>query len=327
MNKKILLVSVIFFLLGLFFGYLIVDFFYQQKEQGDINFNSQIRQGGFNFINPLLECDASEELTIKESQKLKLNISNKIKNSIDNASVTQISYYFRDLNNGAWFGIDEKENFSPASLLKVPLMIAYFKLSEKDPNILNKKILFNLPGDENLIENIKPKKVIEKNKEYTIKELIEYMIIYSDNNAKTLLFLNISENDLSRIYTDLGIEIPGIRNVDDFMSVKDYASFFRVLYNASYLNREMSEKALDLLSKTDFEDGIVKNLPRNIKVSQKFGERRIDDISQLHDCGIVYKSKNPYLICVMTRGRSIDDLKKVIQNLSFETYTSIEKNN
>ena len=327
MNKKILLVSVIFFLLGLFFGYLIVDFFYQQKEQGDINFNSQIRQGGFNFINPLLECDASEELTIKESQKLKLNISNKIKNSIDNASVTQISYYFRDLNNGAWFGIDEKENFSPASLLKVPLMIAYFKLSEKDPNILNKKILFNLPGDENLIENIKPKKVIEKNKEYTIKELIEYMIIYSDNNAKTFLFLNISENDLSRIYTDLGIEIPGIRNVDDFMSVKDYASFFRVLYNASYLNREMSEKALDLLSKTDFEDGIVKNLPRNIKVSQKFGERRIDDISQLHDCGIVYKSKNPYLICVMTRGRSIDDLKKVIQNLSFETYTSIEKNN
>lgn len=141
------------------------------------------------------------------------------------------------------------------------------------------------------------------------------------------MFLNISENDLSRIYTDLGIEIPGIRNVDDFMSVKDYASFFRVLYNASYLNREMSEKALDLLSKTDFEDGIVKNLPRNIKVSQKFGERRIDDISQLHDCGIVYKSKNPYLICVMTRGRSIDDLKKVIQNLSFETYTSIEKNN
>lgn len=188
MNKKILLVSAIFFLLGLFFGYLIVDFFYQQKEQGDVNFNSQIRQGGFNFINPLLECDASEELTIKESQKLKLNISNKIKNSIDNASVTQISYYFRDLNNGAWFGIDEKENFSPASLLKVPLMIAYFKLSEKDPNILNKKILFNLPGDENLIENIKPKKVIEKNKEYTIKELIEYMIIYSDNNAKHFCF-------------------------------------------------------------------------------------------------------------------------------------------
>ncbi len=31
---------------------------------------------------------------------------------------SHISVYFRDLNNGPWFGINEKEEFSPASLLK-----------------------------------------------------------------------------------------------------------------------------------------------------------------------------------------------------------------
>jgi hypothetical protein len=39
--------------------------------------------------------------------------------------------------------------------------------------------------------------------------------------------------------------------------VIDYASFFRVLFNASYLNRKDSEKALALLTKVAFRDGLI----------------------------------------------------------------------
>jgi hypothetical protein len=62
----------------------------------------------------------------------------------------------------------------------------------------------------------------------------------------------ISEELFFKVYTELGVPLP--KNNDnpneEFISVKDYASFFRILYNASYLNREYSETALKLLSET-----------------------------------------------------------------------------
>jgi hypothetical protein len=43
------------------------------------------------------------------------------------------------------------------------------------------------------------------------------------------------------------------------------------LFNASYLNRENSEKVLNLLTKTDFKDGLVAGVnDKNIAISHKF---------------------------------------------------------
>jgi len=43
-------------------------------------------------------------------------------------------------------------------------------------------------------------------------------------------------------YTDLGVIIPGAKYLDDELTVKEYSSFFRVLYKALYLNRTYSKK-------------------------------------------------------------------------------------
>ena len=44
----------------------------------------------------------------------------------------KISFYYRDLNHGAWIGINENEKYTPSSLLKVTIMIAYFKEAESN---------------------------------------------------------------------------------------------------------------------------------------------------------------------------------------------------
>jgi len=49
---------------------------------------------------------------------------------------THISVYYRDLISRQWFGINKKVGFTPASLLKVPVMMVYFKKAETDPSIL-----------------------------------------------------------------------------------------------------------------------------------------------------------------------------------------------
>jgi len=111
------------------------------------------------------------------------------------------------------------------------------------------------------------------------------------------------------------------------MSVKDYSSFFRILYNASYLSKEMSSKALKLLTQVNFNKGLVAGLPKGVKIAHKFGERgyALNDIKQLHDCGIVYHPRKTYLICVMTKGNKIEDLEYIIQKISKFIYQTVDK--
>jgi len=92
----------------------------------------EIRKGVFKYTNPLLDCEIAENsLLNKELNPFKDKVIEFIKKEKENGAFLDISVYFRDLNNGPWFGINENDMFSPASLLKVPLMMLYFKLAEK----------------------------------------------------------------------------------------------------------------------------------------------------------------------------------------------------
>ena len=162
---------------------------------------------------------------------------------------------------------------------------------------------------------------------YTIDELIRAMIVYSDNNATRLLHDNINPALLLRVYNDLGVSISDAESTDDFMTAGQYTYFFRVLYNATYLNRALSEKALELLSESDFVQGIEAGVPATTIVTHKFGERSIADTHgaisarELHDCGVVYYPLHPYLLCVMTRGSDFEKLAGVIQDISHLVWT------
>src|SRR6185436_5295057 len=89
---------------------------------------------------------------------------------------------------------------------------------------------------------------------------------------------------------------------------QNYSHLFRALYNGTYLSHDASEKALELLSRTKFSDGIVAGVPKETTVSHKFGERTLSlntsSINELHDCGIVYYPGHPYFLCIMTKGTS-----------------------
>jgi beta-lactamase class A len=202
-------------------------------------------------------------------------------------------------------------------------MLAYYKKSEKSPELLQKKVRYEAK-DPLLHQNITPTNSIEKGKDYTIDDLIERMMIYSDNGALTLLEDNIEPALIDRITLDLGVETATEATPEDFMSVKGYSGLFRILYNASYLEKNLSEKALEILSRTEFTKGIVSGVPKSIKVSHKFGERELSDqVKQLHDCGIVYHPKKPYLVCIMTRGDDFSKLSSTIGDISKMIYTSV----
>ncbi len=248
-------------------------------------------------------------------------IAKEIESLIAAQKATHISYYFRDLNNGSWFGFNEKETFQPASLFKVPLLMYTLREAEQDPQLLDTQIKIEHAAEAN--QFITSRSSSEVGSTYSIAELASRLILHSDNNAALALVNYFGETKVQEIFSDLGVEVV-MKDDDPSISVRDYGTFFRILFNASYLNREMSEKALTLLTETEFDSGIVAGVPDGVKVAHKFGERGGDKVKQLHDCGIVYAGTSPYLLCIMTRGSSFLNLSHVIEELSATTYKQVK---
>jgi beta-lactamase class A len=295
----------------------------QEKE----DFNESRSRGTYKYINPLLECDNFNPSKMISLVQLESDLKNYINQSLTKGYSSHVSIYFRSLNNGPWIGIDENYNYSPASLLKVPIMIAVLKKAEYEPGLLKKKISYTELKDLEYTPNIKDN-LIKIGNSYTVEELLISMIKYSDNEAKELLIDVVGDENVITSMNEIGINTNGVDLSKDFISVKGYSSFFRFLYNATYLNKEMSEKALEILSTTNFKTGLPAKLPKDIVVSHKFGERGYVDtnLKQLHDCGIIYIPGNPYLLCVMTKGDSFDELDDVIADVSEIVYKAVSEN-
>lgn len=290
-----------------------------------------VRSGGYTFINPLLSCNISENKEFTVYAPLKDKLVEFIDASIAKNDAQKISVYFRGLNSAHWAGVDENEQYSPASLLKVQLLIAYLKFAETQPGLLDKTIVYERQSaDANATEEIRPTKTIRSGGTYSIADLLKYMIAYSDNNAMVYLQEHIDQTALMEVYSDLGITPP--KNLtDETVSPKDYSYILRILYNGTYLSKEMSQYALELMSTVDFKLGLRAGLPSGIIVSQKFGERTVTEkdspkspervlYKELHDCGIVYYPKNPYLLCVMTKGNDFKKLEAAIGAVSNLVY-------
>lgn len=285
---------------------------------------SELHRGENKFINPLYECNTGAPYGTTQLLDLNNTINDYINQVTANNSVTRVAVHFRDLNSGPWFGINNQDLFSPSSLLKVPVMMAYFREAEKDPSILTKQITYTTDPVGVATENFPPKHPLGKGKTYTVEQLIEQMIIESDNVALLLLENNIGNDKINQVTLDLGIAT----TQDLSMNVVDYSTLFRVLYYSTYLNQEYSTKALNILSQVEFTQGLVASLPKNIVVSHKFGERSIDNgVYQMHDCGIVYYPKRPYLVCIMTKGSNFNDLVTTIQQISGKIYAEVSKMN
>ncbi|MDD3262425.1 MAG: class A beta-lactamase-related serine hydrolase [Candidatus Absconditabacteria bacterium] len=306
-------------LLGVIFG-LTVGFFFGKLSTKQII-------SGFLYTNPVLDYDVSSSIMDNKNVNLEQDLQEYLEVKKGKNKTTHISVYFRNLNNGNRFGINEKEEFSPASLMKLPLLISYYKLFEENPDILKEKLLYIPdPEEQKITQNIKPEKTLSPYQKYNIKELLDRMILYSDNRSSILLENSIDFELYKKSFTDIGINFPEFKDgmFENNINIVEYASFFRVLYNASYLNRSDSEYILDLLSNTSFLKGLTRGVPDNIVVSHKFGERVIDGEKQLHDCGIVYYPNHPYILCVMTRGRDWEVLKNIITDVSQKIYNEVD---
>ncbi|TXG77944.1 serine hydrolase [Candidatus Dojkabacteria bacterium] len=289
--------------------------------------SKQIRQmGAYRYINPLLECDIAGGTIDARKENFSSELSAFTEQVKRERGLTEAAIYFRDLNNGPTFGVDVDGEFFPASLLKVPVMMAYYRWPESVPGLLGTQIDYEERTDFGMVQYIKSRIELEPGQSYSIDQLIERMIKYSDNQATYLLIKYLPQEKMIDLFRMVGVGEDVIMDGQAKLTVKEYASFFRILFNSSYLSADNSERALDLLAHTEYHDALPGRLPQGVVVAHKFGEAGTENIErQLHDCGIVYLPDHPYLACIMTRGRDAEKLKLGIQDISRFIYDRVDE--
>lgn len=280
----------------------------------DCNYNIK-RLEGYEFIKPIMFVDG--ECESESLQPIKNKLTGIIEQYKKANGVITASVYLRSAKE--WIDINENESYEPGSLFKVPVMMAILKMNEDNPGFLNKQVAYTKVFDINK-HVLFSDKSIKIGQTYTIRQLLEYMIRYSDNNATALLETYMKPEILQKMFADIGLEVPNMYAQHYYFKASQYSLFMRSIYNASYLSAKNSEYAAELLSKCEFKDGIAKGLPEGVKLVHKFGEAGNVNQIQLHESAIVYLDGKAYLLTVMTKGTDTKALSALIGEISREVY-------
>lgn len=144
---------------------------------------------------------------------------------------------------------------------------------------------------------------------YDIDELIESMIVISDNEAADLLVYLLGEGDnvegrkkVNEFCKNNGLantsmdRMMGDYNIssDNYTTTEDTAKLLQMIYEGKY---EHSKEMLHLLGNQDRKHKIPAGVPDNVRTANKTGE--LEDVQ--NDAAIIY-TKYPYIITVMADG-------------------------
>jgi len=202
--------------------------------------------------------------------------------------------YFEYLPTGTTIGVNEDHDFTAESLLKVPVVMAYYHKKERlgittDPTV---KII---PSEL----NSKFGDLYKKGAGYPINvgDAVKLALQKSDNTASLIIADQISENDFQFVYDGLDIPEMVTGNIP-IITAQEYSSILKALYFGSVLNNNDSEYILSLLTHTDFNSMLPGGVPEGIPVAHKIG---LVNGQIYQDCGIVYVPQKPYSLCMVSK--------------------------
>lgn len=224
----------LYLLIGLVLGYLVSDVLPGKRQYINLpdwlkNPNTFVRQenGQYAFISPLLDSEIPTQALSQQLYPYEKKIVSTVHSIITKYPTDRISFFYKDLSTASWVGIGENEKYIPASLLKIPIAIAYYKLAEVDPALLEQKITPTGP-DQNDQRNIKSDTTITIGQSYTVNQLISVMLTDSDNNALQALY-DFRHSALQGIFLDIKEQFPtaelAIANSEFVSLVATAASF------------------------------------------------------------------------------------------------------
>ena len=272
------------------------------KTSGNVNFDGEEAvSSGYAYRNDhneiLSSYKQSSSITVTNSDfKVSDYRKNKIMSLINNyASTNKSSFVILDIRSGAMISYNADWYVPTASTVKAPY-ICYVLSQEIDKgnatieDILTYEKKFYDPDGSGDIRFHK------FGSTYTVKEVIEYILYYSDNCGYLMLQDHFGVENYNKWLESLGCKtfVNGTSMKWGFVSARDSAKIWVEIYKYIETGKYGDFFKNELL--TTGYSPIRNNLGYLYKVANKFGGADIG----WHDTGIVFKDDNPYIMILLT---------------------------
>ncbi len=280
-----------------------------------------IRENDYKFTRPLLLADVKGE--DRKYDVIKKQVNDYVESFIKTKVIETASVYYCALDDNSQFSINKDEKYHPTDMLAVAKMIALLKQSERNAELLDKKVLYTkqvpIPKQD------KAAACLENNKMFTIRSLMYSMFACNDDNATIALNPYVDSSVLKNLYSSIQEPFPGVNDRDYMTAIYDYTRLLKVLYTAGYLTEAHSEFALELMTNTSFHDGILKHIGKDAKVVHYYAENEVAAAMEVHEFAIIYLKNKPYIISIMSKGGDKKNLSVLLSNISKMIYDSMNK--
>ena len=257
----------------------------KQSESKEISYKNVEFEGKTYYYNDITIRNSSYKV---ESEEL-----SRIKSLIDNYSKKSTFFVF-NIKDNMLLTRNATEYMFAASTIKLPY--TYYCMTKIDDGTysLDKKIKYEsyhkLAGS-GVLQHRTP------GKEYTIRELLHYIIHYSDNTAYYMLFSNLNLEGYKNFMKERGFYTGVYRGMPwDNTSAYVLGKTLQDVYY-KYINDEKGNWKLyvDEL-KNSLDSPLKNNLGKKYQIASKSGWARYS----YHESGIVF-AENPYIVVIMTK--------------------------
>ena len=163
--------------------------------------------------------------------------------------------------------------------------------------------------------------------EVTIEELINLMMVESDNVAANILIdklgmtnINTTIKSLGCVDTELNRKMMDIealnKGIENYTSVNDLSLVLEKLYKNQCIESQYDKLMLDTMKQHQLKSKIPNELPEGVVVAHKSGE--LGGIE--NDAGIIYTDKGAYVLCILTNNGTSSEQVMAISDVSREIY-------
>lgn len=229
----------------------------------------------------------------------------------------QFSIYYKDLETGEEFGMQENSVLTAASLNKLVIIgYLYHLAGRKEINLEDKIVIQEQDIQDYGTGSLRYQKPGEP---YTLKYLAQLAFKQSDNTAAHVLTIRLGEENIQEYARQLGMSATSM--VENETSAADVGKFLDFLYQKKITSPALTQEMMDFMKDTDFEDRIPRFLPDEAVVYHKIG----DAVTLVHDGAIIDNGKDPFILVVMSHNlkdeekakESIGSIAQFIYNSKF----------
>lgn len=230
--------------------------------------------------------------------------------------------YIYDFSREKEVEVNGEKVFPPASVSKIPLAINILQKVDDGEIRLADEVTIET-NDYTYPSNILNYTNIGST--YKVEELLNWLIIDSDNISLRALERILGGNDVNNKMTRENLEVDPFFKDPHQANAKNVGVVLRGIYNLEYLEKDSNEFLIDRLQNTAYwlQDEIPAGLPSGITIAHKTGRVETIDGFAINDAGIIYGKDTDFVIVFLNTDLGIQDARNKIVEITNLVYRTL----